>query len=332
MSLRALIVGDMHVVPEELGDCSAVLALILETCLSEGVSEVIFLGDQHHTHSIVNVEVMHWWRVAFHALRAEGIKSTCLVGNHDQVSPGSNVHALLAYKDLPHVQVIDAPLLRQGILFIPYVHDEAEFQSICEKHQDHHRGANTVICHATFNGANYENGFLASDGFNPGIIPQELVISGHIHSPQEFSKVWYPGAPRWRTLADANVDRSVWLVEFDERGRLKSRTPFDTGTVCRQIRHLVDSPSDPVSLPLDTRHSWRIDIRGPADWCQARKVELSAAGARVRTFPDQVQVLGRVRESDGIDQAFAKYVGLFKAPNGTAAEALTAMAKERGLV
>jgi hypothetical protein len=135
------------------------------------------------------------------------------------------------------------------------------------------------------------------------------------------------GAPRWRTLSDANVERAIWVLEF-EHGRLTNRRPYSTGSVCRQIKHLVDSPSAPVPLPLDPAHQWRIDIKGPPDWCQARKSELKAAGARIRTFPDQAKQ-ARVRESEGIEKAFKTFLGAYQAKHGTSREALELMAKER---
>jgi DNA repair exonuclease SbcCD nuclease subunit len=336
---KVLAIGDMHAVPEELDDCNAVIGLALKVCRTEEIQEVWFLGDQHHTHAVLRLEVMHWWRTAFKALHSEGIRSVCLVGNHDQASPGSSVHAMMAYDGYlgTGVRFVDQPTVHRDVLMLPYYHDEETFQEACraatqvidDKYEGEVLvGPRTVVCHQTFNGANYENGFLASDGFDPAQPPQELIISGHIHTGQEFGRVWYLGSPRWRSLSDANVDRAIWVLEF-ENGRLIDRRPYSTGDVCRQIRHLVDSPESPVQLPLDPKHQWRIDIQGPADWCQARKLALKAAGARIRAFPDQIKAAGRVRESAGIESAFRAYLDLYQAKYGTAREALEAMAKER---
>lgn len=319
MNIRTLMVGDMHVVPEELEDCSKLLEHVLEVAKAEDLHEVWFSGDQHHTHAVVRLEVMHWWKNAFTALRKAGLEVTCLVGNHDQLSPGSPIHAMMAYDG---VNVVDRPQGRDGILMLPYFHTQEEFLAAANV-----PGTKTLVCHQTFDGSTYENGFLASDGFDPNLLQQELVISGHIHTGQEFGKVWYVGAPRWRTLSDANVERAVWALEFQD-GALVSRKPYSTGEVCRQIRFLEDSPKKPVQLPLDLRHQWRVDVKGPADWCQKRKLELAAAGARVRVFPTQVSQLGRVRESEGIEQAFRSFMGAYTAKHGTPGTVLEAMVKE----
>lgn len=329
---RVLVVGDMHAVPDELEDCSKLAQFIIETAEKEEIKEVWFTGDQHHTHAVVRLEVMHWWKVCFKALKQRGLKVVCLVGNHDQASPGSSVHAMMAYDG---ILVVDTPAVRHGVLMLPYMHTQDEFVAACRKHGpslDEHddpvEGLPTVFCHQTFDGSTYENGFLASDGFDPNLIPQELIVSGHIHSGQEFGKVWYVGAPRWRTLTDANTERAIWALTF-EGGHLTSRTPYSTGEVCRQIKHVDDTPENPVQLPLDLRHQWRVDIRGSADWCQARKTELAASGARVRTFPTQVSTLGKVRESDGIGRAFKSYMEAYQPKYGTEMVVLQSMAVAR---
>lgn len=340
-AFRVLVVGDLHAVPDELDDCNKLLQHILTICRTEEITEVWWTGDQTHTHAVLRLEVLHWLKVATKALKNEGINSVFLVGNHDQASPGQPIHSMMALEYNPGVKVIDTPTVHRGVLFVPYMHDEKEFVEACNKFTQREYsaydsghgngywiGPKTLFCHQTFSGATYENGFYANDGFDPNLVPQELVISGHIHTGQEFGKVWYVGAPRWRSLSDANVERAVWVLEFEADGQLIDRRPYSTGSVCRQIKHLDDTPDAPVRLPLDPAHQWRIDIKGPVEWCQARKTQLKAAGARIRTFPDQVKT-ARVRESEGVEKAFRTFLGAYQAKHGTSRETLEAMAKER---
>lgn len=340
--MRALLVGDMHAVPEELDDCNKVIQLILELALADDrLRDVWFLGDQHHTHAVMRLEVLHWWRTAFKALTQQGLRVTCLVGNHDQASPGSNIHAMAAYGG-SGVTVVDKPTVVSGVLLLPYYHNQDEFLAACREYSmreppppgwirtdpDPVR-SRTVVCHQTFDGSTYENGFPASDGFDPNLVPQELIISGHIHTAQEYGKVWYPGAPRWRSLNDANVERAVWKVEFEKNGQLVDRLPFGTGAVCRRIFHMDDTPEKPVELPLNPQHQWRIDIKGPPAWCQERKGLLQAAGARIRTFPTRTGAANRVRESEGVDRAFKKFLEHYQPKHGTSIEVLSGLVKER---
>ena len=57
--LRLLIVGDPHVTVEELGDCQGLMALIDQTLEADPtIDHVVFLGDLHHNHRLIDVDVM----------------------------------------------------------------------------------------------------------------------------------------------------------------------------------------------------------------------------------------------------------------------------------
>jgi DNA repair exonuclease SbcCD nuclease subunit len=129
---RVLIVGDMHVVPEELEDCSKLASYIVRVADANDLHEIWFSGDQHHTHNVLRLEVLRWWKVVFKKLRAHGLNVVCLVGNHDQASPGSDLHAMMAYEDTPGVLIVDKPTVRLGVLLLPYYHEQEKFLDAVE--------------------------------------------------------------------------------------------------------------------------------------------------------------------------------------------------------
>lgn len=330
--MRLLAVGDVHATPAELDDCRRLMALVQEKAVEHRVP-VLLLGDLYHTMAVIRSEVMNFWRETFSELNAALEMSGwrprsgadpvyALVGNHDYAGEGTSIHAMAAHQGAVHV--VDAPFELGGVLYLPYYSDRQAFIDACQAHP----GCPTVICHQTFDGARYDNNFYAPDGVDQDLIPQELVLSGHIHTGQSFGKITYLGAPRWRTLSDANIDRAIWLLDFDDTGRLTSKTPFDTGQVCRQIKSCIDTPQTPVEGPLDPKHDWRIDIKGPAAWIEQRKRELGGDGVKIRTFNTSTSS-PRVRESEGIEKAFASYLTSFKTRYGTSVEKLGEMARER---
>ncbi len=320
---RPLIVGDVHATPDELTDCQALMTFVEKTAVESAASHIILLGDNYHTHNLIRVEVMAFWREVFARLKARGIPVYALVGNHDYAGEGQLIHAMMAHEHV--VTVVDRPTVVGPALCLPYYADREAFV----------RDANDtdrkiLVCHQTFEGSKYENGFFASDGVSPNLLSHKLVISGHIHTPQGFKvpngpEVTYIGAPRWRTASDANIDRAIVLYDFAGDA---VATPFDTGTICRQIRMITDTPKFPVALPLDPRAEWRIDIHGPANWVEARKAELSGPGVRVRTFPTKSNH-GPVRESEGISVAFRGYLRKFQPKFGTPTARLEEMSQER---
>lgn len=318
---KLLLIGDVHVVVEELDDCQALIDYIKPVAL-EHKARVCFMGDLFNTMSVIRSEVLNFWNTNFRTMNKLGIKVSALVGNHDFAGEGLFDHALVAYET--YVQVVDRFAdIAPGVLAVPYYSDHQTLIEIAQKSK-----AKTLLAHQTFTGSTYDNGFYAPDGIDPDLIPQENIISGHIHSPQSFGKVTYIGAPRWRTLSDANIERAIWLYEFDGAGNVVNKTPFSTGNVCRQIKYLQDSPSEPISVELDSSVDWRIDIKGPVDWIEKRKAELAGPGVKIRTFKTE-GTRPVVKESDGIGMAFQKYLNRFTPKYGTDKETLTVLAKDR---
>jgi DNA repair exonuclease SbcCD nuclease subunit len=319
---RILLVGDVHAVPEELEDCDRLIDLIVKVAKEEEVGTVLFLGDQYDTHNVVRVEVLAFWASAFEQLKAEDLSVMALVGNHDYAGEGLVDHALMAHEH--SIRVIDKPTNRGGILLLPYISSRDEFVEVCKNHPEQ----STVICHQTFNGATYDNGFYAPDGVDQNDIPQKTVISGHIHLQQAFGKVTYVGAPRWRTLSDADSERAIWVYEFGQNGTVLSKEGFDTSKHCRPIRYRLDTPEKPVEGQLDPGCDWRIDIKGPIDWIEKRKTELAGHGVKIRTFKTD-KIVPKIKESDGIGKAFDRFLSSYTPRYGTEIDRLKEIAKER---
>lgn len=324
---RYLFVGDPHVTPDDLKDAKALAFLIKEAMdsrkLEEHIDGIILAGDLYHTHAIIHAEVQFFWWCFFQEHRLHN--AIVLKGNHDAPGvEGSLATALIAHVEQATV-VAWRPVVLNNILFAPYTNGPQ-----LVKWSEEHPGCGTLICHQTFDGSRYENGFFAGDGVDPNLIKQKAIISGHIHTPQEFFKVWYPGAPRWRTLGDANVDRAIWVLDFDDNGTLVKRESIDTGSVCRRIIQVEDTPARPfdVSARPEAKDVLHVEIRGPQAWLDERR-PLFEGWARVRGIKTDSKVEVRVRESDGVGVAFDKYTDVFVPRHGTERDVLKKMAKDR---
>lgn len=317
---KELLIGDPHATAEEIDDCNKLMVYVTSLA-KQHACRVVLLGDQHHTHNVIRSEVMNFWNATFKRMRAEGVSVAALVGNHDYSGENLPIHAMVAYEHL--VEIYDKPTLLGGVLYIPYYSDRKKFIEDANKH-----GGKGLVCHATFVGSHYENGAEAHDGVALDELPQEWVVSGHLHHPQSVSKATYIGAPRWRTLADANVSRAVHLATYEDDGRLVSLEPFSTDTICRQIKSMTDDPYHPVELPLQAGIDWRIAIKGPADWVERRKKELAGPGVRLQTIVT-TKTAPTIKESDGISTAFSKYLSKYTPKHGTNPEVLRDLAKER---
>ncbi len=311
--MRLLLVGDPHAVPSELEDCQRLVDLIDEH--SGEFDRVVFLGDQHHTHGVVHLSVVSFWREAFARLGGRDVV-IFLVGNHDKelrhaATPGCSVAEV--YRDV--ATVVTPSLVVGGVGFVSHYPKPEDFVREARKLWD--LGARTLVCHQTFIGALGESGFVLPDGVDPADVPQIAIFSGHLHTPQHFDKVWYPGAPRWRTLSDAPVlDRSVWLVQFDELGNKVSRDAISTAGVCRAVRSVEDSEGsqiDPSTLTPGT--DWRVTVVGTPTYVAARKAAFTGcAKVNVRYVRESTP---KVRESDGPVRSLHKFLETFESPRGT---------------
>jgi hypothetical protein len=322
---RVVYVGDPHATAGEVDDCRALMGRVRSFAREVAADRVTILGDLHHTHAVVRLEVVSMWREELSRLVADDLEVVVLKGNHDASQDGRH-HILVAYRDLG-VTVVDAPLELGGVLHLPYMARKEDFVAACCA-----SGSPVVVCHQLFDGSRYENGFYAGEeGVDQADVPQERVISGHVHDPQEFGKVWYVGAPRWRSASDANKDRHVWAVDHGEDGRFSKVCGEDTSRCCRKIVHLEDRPGAPAALPeagplIDVR----VDVYGTSASLPARVEEVRAAcpGARVRPFRTDPPA-ARARESEGVRQAFSGYLQSFTAKGGTPTAVLERMADER---
>ncbi len=264
-----------------------------------------------------------------------GAVVTVICGNHDRPGDESTTsHAMLAHDQQRNVHVVDRPQLLTWITpkaaAIPYMASNERFLEAAAA-----VGGSTLLAHQTFQGAKYDNGFFCPDGIPVDGIPHDLVISGHIHAPQSFGKVWYVGAPRWRTLDDANTDRNLWLVDLDDPKHCQS---FSTVGICWEIRHIVLTPSeadvptfDPplIGGELHPGIEWRLDIKGPAAFVDKWKSAFSASNVKIRTFITDTASTVKVRESQGIGKAFESFKDSYTPRYGTPKETLDKLVASR---
>lgn len=313
--MKDLVVGDIHATPDELKDCGILMELVERVAGDENVNRIVFLGDLHHTFAVTNVKVVAFYREWFKRL-AKNLNCSleALVGNHDMPGNGTqHPHALIAYEDL--IRVHDKPhWTLDDTLFVPYYADPNLFHDAVNRNLGNSK---LIYCHQEFNGAKYDNGFYAPHGADP-MMPVPT-ISGHIHTPQSVGKVYYPGAPRWRTLSDANVERGLTIVQD---GIVLRGIP--TGEFVKRIwaiRSIEGEVGGPVP-GFNSKDEFRVYIEGSPEYVKENSTlfRYNWPGCRLTTNIKNKTI--RVRESDGIETAFKKFASSYKAKNATPPERL----------
>ena len=314
--MKIVAVGDPHARARDLDDVAALMAYAEKLAIDHDAT-LFVSGDLHHEHGVISAVVQHFWHTFFRKLKVPCI---ALAGNHD-FEPGTDATPLLAYSKFI-TTVLYEPHVERNILFCPYVDDPKRLVEWSQKYS----GCGTLICHQTFDGAQFESGFYAQDAISPDLISQKKIVSGHIHKMAEFGKVFYIGSPRWLTLSDANENKAIWLLDFDVGGNLIGTTAFSTNHICKRILHYIDTPENPVNIAPD-KDEVRIDIKGPESWINERKALFQ--GCKVRTFKTDSNSKMKVKESLGVGVAFKQWVDGFIPGRGTSKEILSNLVKDR---
>jgi DNA repair exonuclease SbcCD nuclease subunit len=327
---RYLLVGDPHVTPRELEDCQKLADLIVEQATIKKVEGVIFLGDLYHANSIVHTPAIEFWNTLFERLYYLKLNIISLVGNHDQFSPTiRHPHALIIHRgksEIRHVIVVDETMGMGIFGCMPYYSDPDEFLKQALLLKERNPDISTLICHQTFNGAKFNEGFYAKDSVDPSKVPFNI-ISGHIHSEHTFGNVWYPGSPRWRTLNDANQNKYIYVVDFKTKS-WTLESSISTAGICKKIVCYKDTAEEPLQV-AEENADVRVDVYGTPDYIKTRVLELKARfNAKCRTFTTKTKTQ-KISEQDGISESFYKYSASFSPPNKTPINLLETEVKDR---
>lgn len=271
--MRILRVGDPHVKVTNIEESESLIEFVAEKAIEFKVDRIEILGDLFHTHAVIRLEVLEFWTWALELL-TDICEVIVLVGNHDQSGDyNSNSSVLDVFGKIrnDNLKIISFGRLEGIFAYLPYIHNKETFVD----HANHlaKEGAKVLVCHQTFQGSKYENGFYAPDGVEPESISKEYVhiISGHIHSRQEFGRVDYPGTARWDTVSDANQPKGIGIYNHEPiTGKITNRTFISTEGVCRPIYKLSwREGQNPPVIPENARVS--IELTGSSTWVATQK-------------------------------------------------------------
>lgn len=286
--MKILRVGDPHVRPSNLEESERLMGFILGLALDEKVDRLEILGDLFHTHAILRLEVIDFWMKWLDTFSKSVPEVVVLVGNHDQSGDHkANQHALNVFSKIPwnNVFIIDT-IGKMGVIgYMAFVHSKDEFVKRAD--QLHAMGCKVLVCHATFDGSKYESGIYAPDGMP--MLPHFIhVISGHIHSLQEFFNVIYPGTARWDSISDANHAKGIWIYEHDDDGRINKRDFYTTERVCSPIfSYTWNEGEEAPTIPPGSRSS--VKAIGSSDFCNKAKAHFKGQAQFSSKILDQAR-------------------------------------------
>jgi DNA repair exonuclease SbcCD nuclease subunit len=281
---------------------------IHEVIMEEKPDRIEILGDLFHTHNIVRLEVLEFWNGWIDTLLASETPLYILIGNHD--IGDTSEHAFSALDMFmrvrnKHLHIVKHPFVEGLYAYVSYYHDPKVFIDVANR--CYAQGARVLVCHQTFDGSHYENGFYAPDGIDASKIFFDLIVSGHIHTTQDFQKdgkrIVYPGTPKWDTEADANLKKGIWIFEHDDKtGAIISMELRSTAHVVTEIVHLAwVEGMDLPAIPTGPRVT--VNLIGTSKWVEAQKVILKGSVAITAQMTDRVD--RKVRQ---VGKSFPEFV------------------------
>jgi DNA repair exonuclease SbcCD nuclease subunit len=295
---KYLYVGDPHLQINNLKDCEKLIDFIVKIAKENNVSTIVFLGDLFHTHGVIRIEVFDFWKKTFKRIQKQ-YDVIALVGNHDMIlgqskNAGLNSVSLLDEQYKYNINIIDVPTEIDNIGYMPYYEDCKSFLEDC-KYLYEQGVTGCLIAHQTFTGAQYENGFFSEEGIDPALVPQQEIISGHIHKSQQVGKCFYPGTPKWDTMADANQPKGIWVFEHEDTGAVKSKKFFSTENIVTPITsYEVKEGEELPALNPDARNY--VVLEGKTAWINKVKKELKGK-ANVKVKPTDVRVAKDIKDT-----------------------------------
>ena len=328
--MKILFCGDTHVKKDNI-EPSRRLILWLVNLAKIHNATILFAGDQHDSMGVVRAEVIEFWDWAYETINKVS-QSISITGNHD-LSADSLSSAMTAHKFVTQV-IDDSPAVidkvTKKVWGIGFIRDFKIFHA--RVMSAYEQGARVIVCHAEFNGAQFENGFYSPHGFDTNAFPSDLMfVSGHIHKKQSLidnkgiTRVLYPGSPRMLTRSDIGQIKTVTLWDIQDNSFRDIEVPEE---VCPRFKHFIITPDNSELIKNIPDSSFvYVDIKGPKDFIQSMCKKISD-NVKLRTLLDQSDnTLLKIKESEGIPSAFSKYLKIYKDSNNLSQDEIIAISK-----
>jgi DNA repair exonuclease SbcCD nuclease subunit len=213
--MKHLLVGDLHIQDSNIAETDAMFDFIINDVLKgTKIDSVVLLGDAWHCHNIVKQSVSTCLKRNVLKLKEANSNVYYVTGNHDNENPRGGP-----------VNSADLILGDTGVKISGFTEyhriTDSDLYAVGFRHQDmfvetckeiYKLNPNSIILHhQTIDGSKYESGMPAIGGIVGSLLPNKMLIGGHVHKAQAFDKFTYPGSPRALTFSDVNEDKGVHI-------------------------------------------------------------------------------------------------------------------------
>lgn len=321
--IRVVVVGDLHVKPDNIPDVRKYLEHLVNLLKQKEPTHIVLLGDTLHTHEIIHTVPLNE-ACSFIETCSTFAHTYVLVGNHDMINCQQYLtrnHWLNSLKKWEGITVVDKPILVEchGIRMVmtPYTPNGTLVTALTETLGEAWRTADCIFAHQEFKGC--KMGAIISEHGDEWDPSWPLVVSGHIHvkqSPQE--NVYYTGSAMQTAFGEGEVN-IVAVIEFTreltDEGMVQSYSieEVDFGLARKQIIY-QDVTDGSEALLAKIRASAapekiKVALQGAskAEFDAFKKTnefkELAASGARITFKPKKGPVGSRPSDDSAASSA-----------------------------
>ena len=215
---KAAVFGDIHYGCKNNSkafnsDCDRFIDWFVAESKKRGCETCIFLGDWNHSRSAVDVRTLNHSTNGIKAISEAFDKVYAIQGNHDlYFRERRDVDSIPHARWLDNVTVISEIAEIGNCALVPWLVDE-EWKKVRRVKKARYVFGHFELPHFQMNKkiAMPDHGQLNENDF----ADSELVFSGHFHSRQNRSNVWYVGSPFGHNYADAgDFDRGCVFLEW----------------------------------------------------------------------------------------------------------------------
>lgn len=188
-----LLIGDLHIMDRTVVQFREFESFLFKFLEGHTVETIVLLGDVLHFHNKVDIGYMNDALCFIDRLRRI-CEVVIVAGNHDKINqeaflePNTWMNALKYWN---RVTIVDTPILKDKVLYCPYVTAGRFAEALQDFNLDE---VKLICCHQEFHGCRMST-YLSVNGDVVEAYP--LIISGHIHKKQWLGdgKIFYPGTP-----------------------------------------------------------------------------------------------------------------------------------------
>ena len=274
---KILCIGDPHIKSESLAEFEVFEEKLYTLIEQINPSLIVVLGDILHTHEKLNTLSLNKASSFIDKLRKKAL-TFVLVGNHDMIKNTEYLttnHWLNMLKEWSNVVIVDKVIhytfitqqqKKKELLFLPYVSTGLFKQALDTINNSFPwKNADLIFAHQEFKGC--KMGPIVSvlgDEWNDSL---PHVISGHIHSNQTISNIYYPGSALQNAFGESekNIIPIIWFENVEQEQ--KQSSPYileevDLGLPRKKIISVSLENIESVEIKTEQGKRTRLTVKG----------------------------------------------------------------------